>query len=127
MTTEEGNKIIAKFFCGGNPLCHFGNSHAEDNGMFFDEEKGESYVGASKWYNEKNLKFHSSWSWQVPAYSKLANEMKEIDIKTKYLPPINLQYTQLLLEYQVALLENSRQKGFEIIIENLKWLQDQKK
>lgn len=75
------------------------------------------------WLYENNwrfseMEFHSNWQWQIPVYSKLAKMM--IKEKLNYIEGGRFNY--FMEEYQNAILNNKPLSGFEILVENIKWL-----
>lgn len=76
------------------------------------------------------LAYHNNWNWQIKVYSKLAKEIEILAISNG--KPItqehiiaSYRYNELIGKHSKATINNDAQKGFEIIVENIKWLQKQ--
>ena len=96
MTTTEGNKLIAEFM-GGVRERSLDVSHVNIWKWHFRENKKSIF--------EDDLKYHSSWGWQIPAWSKAIQEYD--------LPRKSVYKTR----YAVATAINDTMLGFKILIE----------
>lgn len=106
MTAIEGNKLIAEFM--GLKFHKIGwvdDQHIDGN------------------YECVELKYHSSWDWQIPVYSKLAKAIREIVTKN---PEHKPTYERLLNHYESAVFNNQPDAGFLTISSNLQWHNQQK-
>lgn len=115
MTQDEGIQLIAEYM--GDTL--------SDYGLPILKDFCRCTVGADGKFQRPS--YNNNWQYQIPVYSKLAKEIKEVADNDEDSIISELQHAQIIIDYQVAILENSPQQGFEIICENLKWLQDNKK
>lgn len=64
-----------------------------------------------KWEME-TLKYHSDWSWQIPAWSKAIQAVKELAIDEKIK---HNQYLELLNLYEAAIVLNRPEDGFLVL------------
>ena len=97
MTQEEiiqGNKIIAEFM-GGE--IRRGKKH--------EVVMNDSVDGPFVSERVTNLKYHTSWEWQVPAWSK-AIQQYDLPRKSVY-----------KVRYSAAIEGNNPQLGFKILVE----------
>lgn len=63
VTIEQMNEAIARFMGGTRVL------HPEQR--FFNEDFYGYVCHDGRWWNEKCLKYHTSWDWIVPVYKKI--------------------------------------------------------
>lgn len=112
MTTEEKNVLIAIY--DGYKEYTWSNPRYSDTPYYMkDGVFGEPAA--------KDFKYHLDWNWQIPVYSKLYKEFAEKYGHTYF---GTMDFAQ---RYYLQIQANDVQKGFEIIVENLQWLNEQKK
>jgi len=105
MDIETGNKIIAAFMCG-----------VYDGRKYMDvPEHGKCLVGPNY---DNQLKYHSSWDWQVPAWSKISHLTKEVAAKS---PDTYNRHIGFADRYESAVFKNNPLAGFEVIVEAIQW------
>lgn len=107
----EGNRLISEFE-GYKFKLDFQEPKSESNGYFID----------GYFTPEEHLEYHTSWDWQIPVWSKIASAVKKEVIKNGDTP----YYWKRLNDYEAAIFGNNPQKGFEIILDMLKWLNNEK-
>ena len=110
MKTEiiEGNKLIAE-------------STFSDlvRGSSTDERYYIKSNGQQGYYTK--LKYHSSWDWQIPVWSKIALAVKTLIPKLKDAETNARWYFGLTRKYENAVFENTPEAGQKIIVELIKW------
>lgn len=92
MKTAESNRLIAEFM------------GAKKREKYFDTRPVE-YLINNYWTAPGNLKYHTSWDWQIPAWSKAIQEYD--------LPRKSVYKTR----YAVATAMNDIGLGFQILVE----------
>lgn len=105
----EGNKIIAIFM--GEKIAQVnirGNVSYHLAGGFLEE-----------------LSYHSSWDWQVPAWGKVSLAVKELIPKLSNVEHEARWYFDLVTKYEKAIFQNKPEDGQKIIVELLKWYNNQ--
>jgi hypothetical protein len=108
---REGNKKIAIFL--GYKFTKFKNWVHVD----FDKRK-ELNIKKPIIYDP--LKFHSSWDWQIPAWSKVIKLLNIIQKKT------GNDFTYLKLDYSHAIEDNKPENGFIVLVEAIDYYNDKK-
>lgn len=102
---SEGNRIIAEF----DGLIKTYNS----NGVMFSKD-GLKYP--------EELLYHTSWDWQIPAWSKTINEIRKAGIAEEEIRNPKLdKYFELKRRYGECVYNNKTEEGFKILIEAIKW------
>jgi Zn-dependent M32 family carboxypeptidase len=66
------------------------------------------------------LEYDNSWEWQIPAWSKICQESKELASKLK--SEDTKPYFIALEKYEEAIFTNDVKKGYETLIGLLEWL-----
>lgn len=92
---EQGNKLIAEF-CG------------------LKTARNGAYLHQSNFYSAKELLYHSSWDWQIPAWSKVITIFKEwatIGDQSQY-----QEYIRLLEQYENAVFHNKPEVGQGVLV-----------
>lgn len=128
---EEGNIIIGEFmgykYYPDDTVNGFNGVLRHDDKLDLlanPNHEGQGHCSAS---------WHTSWSDQIPVYSKLANKItsmlaeklsKTKDKKLFEAILKNSRIKEMRADYENAIFNNSPISGFEIIIENLKWIKD---
>jgi hypothetical protein len=100
MTQEqraEGNLSIAKF-C----LYHY--------------QSDEGIVSIAN--DDDKLHYHSSWDWQIPAWSKVTTLLKESTRKDGN--HVEFYYSQLE-EYEKAVVNNKPEYGFCVLVKSIEY------
>ena len=110
----EGNRLIAVFMGGeliegrqGN-VYWFGNYH-----YILTEHKA---------LNVHDFKYHSSWDWQIPAWSKVVKLNNALCMDAAKAEVHN----SLCDQYQSAVCDNKPNEGFEILVQAIEWYNSQK-
>lgn len=104
MTTEEGNKLIAEFM--GFKIWY------KDGNKVHVETSPEMVKPINEW-----AKYHSSWDWQVPAYSKLV-KLSNVRALTK---GYAINHNLFIDKYLDAVCDNNPEEGQKILVEFIKW------
>lgn len=100
--TVEGNATIAKFMDG--------------------EFDGREWVFNGQQYKE--LKYHSSWDWQIPAWSKLVlGGLKGYILSASQ--EEGERYNRLMDAYYQTVRINKPLEGFELLVEAIDWYNNQ--
>src|SRR5688572_26876382 len=98
-TVTEGNKLIAEFM-----------------------GKKRRYESSEQFFLE-SLKYHTSWDWQIPAWSKVCFDIKKMvygdTVKTDF-------YLHLLNEYENCVCFNAPGRGQEVLVKAIKWYNQNK-
>lgn len=68
------------------------------------------------------MKYHISWNWQIPVYSKFMHLFKDLAAKND---DAYANYNKLIEDYGNAVFNNDAMAGFKFILENLKWYNKQ--
>lgn len=69
-------------------------------------------------YPISELRYRSSFDWQISAWSKLGHLVQELAIKK---PKCEERYFSLLDKYNMAVFNNDVTKGFEVLVLCLEW------
>lgn len=68
-----------------------------------------------------SLKFHTDWSWQVPAWSKVCKKMRIISSSFNY-----SFYNKINQRHSKSTRENEPEEGFKVLVEAIKWIKENK-
>lgn len=101
----EGNKKICEFHEG------------------FNNAKGQTVIPdhICKDYFSDDLKYHSSWDWQIPVWGKIGLFVKTIIPKMDEPYEHARWYFGLVTKYEKAVFQNNPESGQKIILELIKW------
>ncbi len=109
----EGNKIIAKFMDG---------VYCEYPDKIFPGEFGYRFpaeIQNSSWWNEKSLKYHSSWDWIMPVWKKIGGKMYEI---RRTVSGEEYQRAAVLTQHVLKAFQKADiDSAFLWIVESVKW------
>jgi len=113
----EGNKAIALF--------HGAIYRAGKDYYFYDIDTNaemQAFALKIKARNvaSENLKYQSSWDWQIPIYSKLMKAVKEIIVNMDE-EDRQRNYFKHLDNYERAIFNDDKEEGFRIIVIVLSW------
>lgn len=73
------------------------------------------------------LKYHSSWDWQVPVWAKLSLQIKELSKGLSLRTLTEYKIRDYENDYIDAIFDNDVSKGFEAIIDIIEWYNLNKK
>src|SRR5690349_21227370 len=63
------------------------------------------------------LEYHTSWDWQIPAWSKLvklSQKLAQDEVNAD-------RHIRMMDQYESAICNNSPQKGFDVIVAFITW------
>ena len=116
MDTITGNILIGEFMER--------NKYEPINSVwFFDEDKQKTIERPE---TQEDYEYHTSWDWQVPAWSKVIKQIKEIvtgklnDDEKAY-----QKYLSFLQRYDNAVFDNTPNIGHAVLIEAIQWYNTQ--
>lgn len=114
-----GNKLIA-LFIGAKYIHKYG--FADQMGYEFGIKPYAKEQSIRTWHREDSLEFHSSWDWQVPAWSKIAHMCQQL----ASMPNENAidrqgEYLKFVERYESAVFTNNPEAGQKVIIDAIKW------
>lgn len=99
----EGNKLIVKFM-----------------GLELIEAKDiNEHTNVNKYCYFP--RYHSSWDWQIPVWSKIAKQVKELLPKLPNPEPKIKNYFSQTRLYENAVFNNEPEEGQKIIVELIKF------
>lgn len=108
----EGNKLIGVF--------HGARFNEETQRLIYDTDSMNSFALSIQAINVniEEAKYHTSWDWQIPAWSKVVPLIQNIlkgnlgaDNKRLY----------LYERYELAVMQNNTADGFDILIQAIQW------
>lgn len=112
-TIQEGNKLICQF-----------------DGMFlneYDQWQLNDPAEGNFYYLTHELKYHTSFDWQIPAWSKAINQL--ISLNSELAPegvlrfgPFEEKLRYFMDHYQAAVNNNSPLDGFKVLVEAITFL-----
>jgi hypothetical protein len=107
MTTEqkEGNAVIAGFM--GKTV------YPIEGTPEYKKWKGQAHD-----YEWHQLKYHSSWDWQIPVWSKVWDAIKDYNIGNMWADNYRASFRE---RYELAVRNNDPKQGAEIIIAAITW------
>lgn len=106
ISIEEGNKIIAEFM-------GLSTEKIWADCIVFSQHGKE--IGG---YVEPSFSYHSSWDWQVPAWSKISHITQNLASKSEENAEKHLK---LCDRYEQAIFQNKPGLGQEVIVEAILW------
>lgn len=78
------------------------------------------------WDGMHSVKYHESWDWQIPVWSKIAYLIKEVVLIHKPSKENGGFYLDLLDRYNDSVFMNNPLKGFREIVEAITWYNQNK-
>ena len=64
------------------------------------------------------LEYHTSWDWQIPAWSKISHLTQKAASDNKYLAERHLSYAD---KYESAIFTNNLEEGFKVLVSIITW------
>lgn len=117
--TLDGNILIAEFL--ELKTCEIHCSDQRTYPFKNCKEKGFFVTPGTLAIRTDDLKYHSSWDCQIPVWSKIALSVKELIPKLPNPETNGRWYFRALSEYEKAIFNNEPIEGQKIIIELIKW------
>ena len=108
-TTEDiikGNKLIAGLFM----------IERLSDGKYFHINP-ELLLANKRWFLPEELKYHSSWDWQIPVWSKVAALSQKLAMTEE----LATRHNKLCDKYEEAVFQNNPEKGQQLIVEFIKF------
>lgn len=116
---REGNKLIAEFD-GLVKLSEKESGILQTSELLYKNKEGE-YISHAQ------LKYHSSWDRQIPAWVKFLSLSKIVLKKSKENAPIiAASIVHFQSSYEKMIHKDDVEKGFEILYEALQWYNQNK-
>lgn len=120
----EGDKLIAEFM--GGEFITDGTGKGLNHIRFKNDPKKD---GKLRFFAIEDLKYHSSWDWQIPAWAKLVTLCQQLVTAKKDRAKFESardSYYRFLDRYEQAVCTNNPLVGFKVFNETLKWYNENK-
>jgi hypothetical protein len=127
MTPAEGNKIIAEFMGG----------HVQGYDLNFRNVPVFHNMTFGDWITIDEIKFHTSWEWQIPVWAHLHKLIKSYQPQESTIrpQPLHADYDKAIEANNVffqyhkfregwkhkALEDNNTIAAFEILVKEIQW------
>jgi|SRR6185295_12644425 len=109
--TIAGNKLIWEFM-------HSSTKLTLEKGYVRSQNISDARYGVGE-NVDWTLEYHSSFDWQIPAYSKIGHLLQ--DMVSKLGKEESDKYLRLLDKYESAIFTNDPMKGCQVIVEMIQW------